>query len=38
MKCNKNNGIISLYTTRIQSGKAQVHDVGGHAVEDQKQI
>ena len=35
---NYNDGIGSPLRTRIQSGKAQVQEVLGHAAEDQNQI
>ena len=35
---SKYNKELALKKTRIQSGNAQVQEVGGHAAEDQKQI
>ena len=34
---SKEDGISSPQRTRMQSGKGQVQEVGGHVAEDQKQ-
>ena len=34
----KDDGISPQYRNRVQSRKAQVQEVGGHATENQKQI